>query len=107
MKERSMALKKKGKEKKENEAEMKEKQKKLKKLTHQQVQSTPIVQPIVDQTLLAAVIAQAQAMGGAAVNPVFLNSVGASAELNQNNPLNPLYLRLRRSVMKQPKYSGQ
>ena len=43
MKERSIALKKKGKEKKENEAKMKEKQKKLKEMSYHQVQSTPFV----------------------------------------------------------------
>ena len=65
-----IALKKKGKEKKGNEAKMKEKQKKLKEMRYHQVQSTPFVQPTVDQALLAAAIAQAQAMGGAAVNPL-------------------------------------
>ena len=106
VKERSIALKKKGKEKKEKEAKMKEKQKKLKEMRYHQVQPTPFVQPTVDHTLLAAAIAQAQAMGGAAVNPVFVNPVGASAGLNLNHLLNPLHLRLRGSVMKQPKYSG-
>ena len=105
-KERSIALKKKGKEKKENEAKMKEKQKKLKDMRYHQVQSTPFVQPTVDQTLFAAAIAQAQAMGGAAVNPVFVNPVGTSAALNLNHLLNPLHMRLRGSVMKQPKFSG-
>ena len=59
-----------------------------------------------DRTLLAAAIAQAQAMGGAAVDPVFVNPVGTSAGLNLNHLLNPLHLRLRGSVMKQPKFSG-
>ena len=103
---RSIALKKKGKEKKENEAKTKEKQKKLKEMTYHQVQSTPFAQPTVDQTLLAAAIAQAQAMGGAAVNPVFLNPVGTSTGFNLNHLLNPLHMRLRSSVMKQPKFSG-
>ena len=71
-------MKKKGKEKKENEAKMKEKQKSLEKMRYHQVQSTLFVQPTVDQTLLAAAIAQAQAIGGAAVNPVFVNPVGTS-----------------------------
>ena len=106
MKERSIALKKKGKEKKENEAKMKEKQHKIKKMSYHQIHSTPFVQPTVDQTLLAAAIAQAQAIGGAAVNPVFMNPVGAFAGLNLNHLLHPLHLRLRGSVMKQPKYSG-
>ena len=106
MKERSIALKKKGKEEKENEAKMKEKQKKLKEMRYQQVQSTPFVQPTVEQTLLAAAIAQAKAMGGTAVNPVFVNPVCTSAGLNVNHLLNPLHLRLRGSVMKQPKFSG-
>ena len=106
VKERSIALKKKGNEKKENEAKMKKKQKKLKEMRYHQVESTPLVQLTVDQTLLAAAIAQAQGMGGAAVNPVFVNPVGASAGLNLNHVLNPLDLRLRGSVMKQPKYSG-
>ena len=74
VKERSMALKKKDKEKKENEAKTKEKQKKLKDMRLHQAQPTPFVQPTVDQALLAAAIAQAQAMGGAAVNPVFCQS---------------------------------
>ena len=52
-----MALKKKDKEKKENEDKMKEKQKKLKEMRLHQVQSTPFVQPTVDQALLAAAIA--------------------------------------------------
>ena len=68
MKERSIALKKKGKEKKKNEAKTKEKQKRLKEMRLHQAQSTPFVQPTVDQALLAAAIAQAQAMGGAAVS---------------------------------------
>ena len=106
MKESSIALKKRGKEKKENEAKLKEKQKKLKEMTYHQVQSTPFVQPTVDHTLLADAIAQAQAMGGTAVNPVFVNPVGTSSGLNLNHLLNPLRLRLRGSVMKQPKFSG-
>ena len=106
VKERSIALKKKGKEKKENEAKTKEKQKKLKDMRYHQVQSTPFVQPTVGQTLLAAAIAQAQAMGGAAVNPVFFNPVGTSTGLNLNHLRNPLHMRLRGSVMKQPKFSG-
>ena len=106
VKERSIALKKKGKEKKENEVKMKEKQKKLKEIRYHQVQSTLLVQPTVDQTLLAAANAQAQAMGGAAVNPVFVNAFGTSAGLNLNHLLNPLHMRLRGSVMKQPKFSG-
>ena len=106
LKERSIALKRKGKEKKENEAKMKEKQKKLKEMRYRQVQSTPFVQPTVDQTLLAAAIAQAQAMGGAAVNPVFVNPVGTSAGLNLNHLLNPLHIRLRGSMVTQPKFSG-
>ena len=101
VKERSIALKIKGKEKKENEAKMKEKQKKLKEMRYHQVQSTPFVQPTVDQTLLAAAIAQAQAMGA-----VFVSPVGTSAGFNVNHLLNPLHLRLRGSVMKQPKFSG-
>ena len=80
-----MALKKKDKEKKENEAKMKEKQKKLKEMRYHQGQSTLFVQPTVDQALLGAAIAQAQAMG---------------------HLLNPLHMRLRGSVMKQPKFSG-
>ena len=52
VKERSMALKKKDKEKKENEAKLKEKQKKLKEMRLHQAQSTPFVQPTVDQALL-------------------------------------------------------
>ena len=59
-----------------------------------------------DQALLAAAIAQAQAMGGAAVNPVFVNPVGTSTGFNLNHLLNPLHMRLRGSVMKQPKFSG-
>ena len=106
MKERSITFKKNSKEKKENEANMKEKQKKLKEMRYHQVQSTPFVQPTVDQTLLAAAIAQAQAMGGAAVNPAFVNPVGTSAGLNLNHLLNLLHMRLRGSVMKQPKFSG-
>ena len=101
-----MALKKKEKEKKEHEAEMKEKQKKLKEMRYPQGQSTPFVQPTVDQALLAAAIAQAQAMGGAAVNPVFVNPVGTSTGFNLNHVLNPLHMRPRGSVMKQPKFSG-
>ena len=106
VKERSMALKKKDKEKKENEAKMREKQRKLKKMRLHQVQTTPFVQPTVDQALLVAAIAQAQAMGGAAVNPVFVNPVGTSTGFNLNHLLNPLHMRLRGSVMKQPKFSG-
>ena len=100
VKERSIALKKKSKEKNQNKAKMKEKQKKLKEMRYHQVQSTPFVQPTVDQTLLVAAIAQAQAMGGG-VNPV-----GTSAGLNPNHLLNQLHMRLRGSVMKQPKFSG-
>ena len=106
VKERSMALKKKDKEEKENKAKIKEKQKKLKEMRLHQAQSTPFVQPTVDQALLAAAIAQAQAMGGAAVNPVFVNPVGTSTGFNLNHLLNPLHMRLRGSVMKQPKFSG-
>ena len=106
VKERSIALKKKGKEKEENGAKMKGKQKKLKLMRYHQVQSTPFMQPTVDHALLAAAIAQAQAMGGVAFNPVFVNSIGASTGLNLNHLLNPLLLRLRGSLMKQPKYSG-
>ena len=106
VKERSIALKEKGKEKKENKAKMKEKQKKLKEMRYHQVQSTLFVRPTVDQTLFAAAIAQAQAMGGAAFNPVFVNPVATSAGLNLNHLLNPLHMRLRGSVMKQPKFSG-
>ena len=106
VKERSIALKKKGKEKKENEAKTKENQKKLKEMRLHQAQSTPFVQPTVDQALLAAAIAQARAMGGAAVNPVFSNPVGTSTGFNLNHLLNPLHMRLRGSVMKQPKFSG-
>ena len=106
VKERSMTLKRKGKEKKENEAKTKEKQKKLKEMRHHQAQPTPFVQPTVDQALLAAAIAQAQAMGCAAVNPVFVNPVGTSTGFNLNHLLNPLHIRLRGSVMKQPKFSG-
>ena len=105
VKERSIALKKKGKEKKENEAKIKEKQKKLKEMRLHQAQSTPFVQPTVDQALPAAAIAQAQAMGGAAVNPVFVNPVRTSTGFNLNHLLNPLHMRLRGSVMKQPKFS--
>ena len=106
VKERSIALKKKDKEKKENEAETKEKQRKWKEMRLHQAQSTPFVQPTVDQTLPAVAIAQAQAMGGAAVNPVFVNPVGTSTGFNLNHLLNPLHMRLRGSVMKQPKFSG-
>ena len=106
VKERSIALKKKGKEKKENEAKTKGKKKKLKEMRYPQGPSTPFVQPTVDQALLAAAIAQAQAMGGAAVNPVFVNPVGTSTGFNLNHLLNPLHMRLRGSVMKQPKFSG-
>ena len=106
VKERSMALKKKDNEKKENEAKTKEKQKKLKEMRLHQAQPTPFVQPTVDQALLAAAIAQAQAMGGAAVNPVFVNLVGTSTGFNLNRLLNLLHMRLRGSVMKQPKFSG-
>ena len=62
VKERSMALKKKDRQQKENEAKIKEKQKKLKEMRLHQAQPTPFVQPTVDQALLAAAIAQAQAM---------------------------------------------
>ena len=106
VKEGSMALKKKDKERKEHEAKLKEKQKKLKEMRLHQAQSTPFVKPTVDQALLAAAIAQAQAMGGAAVNPVFVNPVGTSTGFNLNHLLNPLHMRLRGSVMKQPKFSG-
>ena len=106
LKERSIALKRKGKERKENEAKMKKKQTKLKEMRYHQGQSTPFVQPTVDQALLAAAIAQAQAMGAAAANPVFVNPVGTSAGLNLNHLLNPLHMRLRGSMMKQPKFSG-
>ena len=82
VKERPIALKGKGKEKKEKEAKMEEKQKKLKEMRYHQVQSTLFVQPTVDQMLLAAAIAQAQAIGGAAINPFFVNPVGISAGLN-------------------------
>ena len=71
-----------------------------------QAQPTPFVQPTVDHALLAAAIAQAQAMGGAAVNPVFVNPVGTATNFNLNHVLNPLHMRLRGSVMKQPKFSG-
>ena len=64
------------------------------------MQSTPFVQPTVDRTLLAAAIAQAQAMGGAAVNLVLVNPVGTPAGLNLNYLLNPLRMRHRGSVMK-------
>ena len=64
VKERSMALKKKDRRQKENEAKLKEKQKKLKEMRLHQAQPTPFVQPTVDQALLAAAIAQAQATGG-------------------------------------------
>ena len=106
VKERSIALKRKRKEKKENEAKLKEKKKRLKELRYHQVQSTLFVQLTVDQALLAAAIAQAQAMGGAAVNPVFVNPVGTSAGLKLNHLLNPLHIRLRGSVIEQPKFSG-
>ena len=105
VKEISIALKKKVKEKKENEAKMKEKQRKIEGMRYHQVQSTPFVQPTVDQALLAAAIAQAQGMGGAAVNRFFVNPVGTSAGLNLNHLLNPLHMRLGGSVMKQPKFS--
>ena len=75
-------------------------------MRYHQAQSTPFVQPTVDQALLAAAIAQAQAMGGAAVKPVFVNRVGTSTGFNLNHLLNPLHMRLRGSVMKQPKFSG-
>ena len=45
-------------------------------------------------------------MGGATVNLVFVNPFGAFVGLNLHHLFNPLHLRLRRSVMKQPKYSG-
>ena len=106
VKERSIALKNKRREKKENEAKMKEKQEKLKEVRYHQVQSTTFGQPMVDQALLAAAIAQAQAIGGAAVNPVFVNPVGTSGGLNLNHLLNLLHMRLRGSVMKPPKFSG-
>ena len=98
-----MALKKKNRRQKENEAKVKEKQKKLKEMRLHQAQPTPFVQPTVDQALLAAATAQAQAMGGAAVNPVFVNLVGTSTGFNLNHRLNPLHMRLKDSVMKQPK----
>ena len=78
MKGRSIALKKKGKEKKENQAKYIEKQKKLKRMRYHQVQPTPHMQPTVDRMLLAAANVQAQAVGGAAVNPVFLHPPGTS-----------------------------
>ena len=106
VKERLMALKKKDRRQKENEAKLKKKQKKLKEMRLHQAQPTPFVQPTVDQALLAAAIAQAQAMGGAAVNPVFVNPVGTSTGFYLNHLLNPLHMRLRGSVMKQPKFSG-
>ena len=106
LKERSMALKKKDRRQKENEAKIKEKQKKLKEMRLHQAPQTPFVQPTVDQALLAAAIAQAQAMGGAAVNPVFVDPVGTATNFNLNHLLNPLHMRLRGSVMKQPKFSG-
>ena len=59
VKERSKALKIKGKEKKGIDARMKKRQKKLKEMRYLQVQSTPFVQTTVDQTLLVAPIAQA------------------------------------------------
>ena len=80
---------------------MKEKKKKPNEIRYHQVQSTPFVQPTVDQTLLAPAIAQA--VGGAAFNPVFVNPVGASTGLNLNHLINPLHLSLRCSVMRQPK----
>ena len=89
-----MALKKKDRRQKENEAKLKEKQKKLKEMRLHQAQPTPFVQPTVDQALLAAAIAQAQAMGGVAVNPVFVNPVGTSTGFNLNHLLNPLHMRL-------------
>ena len=101
-----MALKKKDRRQKENEAKLKEKQRRLKEMRLHQAQPTPFVQPTVDQALLVAAIAQAQAMGGAAVNPVFVNPVGTSTGFNLNHLLNPLHMRLRGSVMKQPKFSG-
>ena len=101
-----MALKKKDRQQKEYEAKIKEKQKKLKEMRLHQAQPTPFVQPTVNQALLAAAIAQAQAMGGAAVNPVFVNPVGTATNFNLNHLLNPLHMRLRGSVMKQPKFSG-
>ena len=97
-----MALKKKDRQQKENEAKIKEKQKKLKEMRLHQAQPTPFVQPTVDQALLAAAIAQAQAMGGAACQP----GVRQSGWHNLNHLLNPLHMRLRGSVMKQPKFSG-
>ena len=106
VKERSMALKKKDRQQKENEAKIKEKQKKLKEMRLHQAQPAPFVPPTVDQALLAAAIAQAQAMGGAAVSPVFVNPVGTATNFNLNHLLNPLHMRLRGSVMKQPKFSG-
>ena len=106
VKERSMALKKKDRQQKENEAKIKEKQKKMKEMRMHQAGSTTFLQPTVDQALLAAAIAQAQAMGGAAVNPVFVNPVGTAQNFNLNHLLNPLHMRLRGSVMKQPKFSG-
>ena len=69
---------------------MKEKQTKLKEMSYHQFQSTPIVQPTVDQTLLAAAIAQSKAMGGAAFNPVLVNPISVSARLNLNFFLNVL-----------------
>ena len=101
-----MVLKKKDPQQKENEAKIKEKQKKLKEMRLHQAPQTPFVQPTVDQALLAAAIAQAQAMGGAAVNPVFVDPVGTGTNFNLNHLLNPLHMRLRGSVMKQPKFSG-
>ena len=106
VKEGAIALNKKGKEKRENEAKMDENQKKFKGMRCHQVQSTPFVQPTVNHTLLASATAQAQAMGCAAVNPVFVNPVGVSAGLNLNHSLNAPHSRLTGSVMKQPKYSG-
>ena len=106
MKDRSIALQMNKKEKRGNQAKIKEKRKKLKELRYHQVQSTPLVQPTVDQTFLVAAIAQAQAMGGAAVNPVFVNAVGASRGLNLNHRLIPLHLKVRGSAMKQLSWSG-
>ena len=105
-----MALKKKDRQQKENEAKIKEKQKKLKEMRLHQAQPTPFVQPTVDQALLAAAIAQAQATGGAAVNPVFVNPVGTATNFNLNHLLNPLHMRLRESVtaevLRTPKLLG-
>ena len=38
------------------------------------------------------------------MNPVFVNLVGTSTGFNLNHLLNPLHMRLRGSVMKQPKF---